>query len=438
MDVRVSVETLGEIDRNINIEIPRALYDSRFNEALSTTARKVSLKGFRPGKAPKTMVAKLYGERIHAEVVEGLVSRAYDNAVKEHSLRVVGQPDVTIDNENKESDLKVTAKVSVFPQPEIKDFRGVSFEVEVEPYNAASVDARLEEIRGSLASFEKIEDKSQVRDGDIYVVDFDGLIDGAPFKGSKRDNAVIEIGEGKFPAEFEQGIRELGEGEEGEVEVTMPPDFEDADVAGKTATYKVTVRSMHRKQLPALDDEFAKKTGYAETFEELRNKVEFSLKRETEEKNKRARENKLFQEIINKNHFEIPKAMIDDEVRNILFEMRVLDPKDRRSYEMDVSRFAEHLGGQAEFRVRKGVVLDRLVEQEKRTDVSDEALESWLNKLAADAEQTRAELDKEIGFPKRKGWLKDVCARQQLIDELLEGAVITETEAAKTDSGKKE
>ena len=434
-DVRVSIETVGEIDRNINIEIPRALYDSRFNEALSNTVQKVSLKGFRPGKAPKTMVAKLYGERLHAEVVEGLVSRAYDNAVKEHALRVVGQPEVTVDNEDKASDLKVTAKVSVFPQPEIKDFRDVSFEVEVEPFNAESVDARIEEIRGSLASFEKIEDKSQVTDGDVFVVDFDGLIDGAAFKGSKRENAVIEIGQGKFPPEFEDGIRQLGIGEEGEVEVTMPADFEDSEVAGKTATYKVTVRSMHRKLLPALDDEFAKKTGYAETFPELREKVEFSMKRETEEKNKRARENKLFQEIINKNSFEIPKSMIEDEVRNILFEMRVLDPKDRRSYEVDVARFSEHLGGQAEFRVRKSVVLDRLIEQEKRTDVSDEALEAWLNKLATDAEQTRDELNKEIGFPKRKGWLKDVCARQQLIDELLEGAKITEkiTEAAKKD-----
>ena len=427
MDVRISVEQTNEVDRSIKIEVPRGLYSGEFDRRLSQTASRVQLKGFRPGRAPRAMVAKLYGDRIHAEVMEGIVSNALDTAIKDHSLKVVGRPSVTIEKDEKDSDLAIRADLSVYPEPTIVDYEGISFEAPVEKVTEEMKADRLEQIRNQAASFN--EKQSGVAQGDVAVLDYHGSSDGEEQKALHKHNVVAELGSDRLDPLtklLESELLGMTVGEEKKVNLSIPEDFAVADLAGKECEVTMKLTALYEKALPDLDDEFAKKNGFVETLDEMKQRIAEAIEAEVSNRNKRSKESALYQTIVEKNPFLVPQHLVDEEIRTMLVELRFLDPKDRRASEMDVSGFRDSLGVAAEQRVKQVVAMDRIIDQEK-VEVSDEDLEAWLDKLAGEEGQPRADFNNQIGYPSKKWWFKHLLCRERLTERLLEKASITET-----------
>lgn len=428
MDVRISVEETNEVDRSIKIEIPRGLYSGEFDRRLQQTASRVQLKGFRPGRAPRAMVAKLYGDRIHAEVMEGLVSNAIDTAIKDHSMKVVGRPVVTVEDDEVDRDLAVRAEVSVYPEPEIKGYEGISVEVELEEATEEMKAERLEQLRSQAATFAEKESMNEIGAGDVVVLDFHGTKDGEPVKGLHRHNVVSELGSERgdpLARLVEPHLEGMSKGDEKKVTMTIPDDFSDDEIRGNECEVTFKLTGVYHKQIPDLDDAFAKSTGFGETLDELKQRIAESIEKELEERNRRARESALYGAIVARNGFRVPQHMVDEEIRTMLAELRLIDPNDPRSAEFDVARFRQTLGERAEQRVKQVVAMDRIIEQEK-LEPSDDQVEEWLNELAAENGQERQDLNRAIGYPQRKWWFRRLLARKQLTDKLLASASLTE------------
>jgi trigger factor len=425
MDCRTSVEEKSEVGRSISIEIPRELVNEEYERELSKTMAHVHVKGFRQGRAPKAMVAKLYGPQIQGEVLKKVISDAYQEAVQNHSLEVVGFPEISIDNEEElDKDLLVRAEVSVYPKPEVKNYLGLEFNVEVEASSEGRIAERIEGLREQQAELTPISDRVVAQMGDTAQVNYAGTIDGASFEGSSGEDAYVDMGSGKSLPGIEEALVGLTVGEEKSVEVVMPKES-GKDVVGKEAEYKLLLKGLFTRVLPELDDEFAKKTKLAEDVAGLKIAIREQIERDAKRVNQIAREDKLFAALIENNPFEVPQVLTDEEIRAILFEMRLLDPRQDSSYQIDVARFRDVLGKTAEFRVRRAIILARIIEKEDMK-FSDDEVDSWLGEMVASEGVSREEINKIYGFPKQMSRLKDMMASRKMIEKLLGASKIQE------------
>ena len=280
MDYEIQIAETSEATRELTITIPESVFSGRFNKMLSKTATEVRLKGFRPGRAPRAVVSKLYGPKIKGEVLNQLIYDAYQAAVTENSLDVVGLPDISVENEELEGkDIVIKAKVGLYPRPEIKDFEGLKLNVELESLKPEDIDLRAQALREEHAVYEDINDRTKAQDADVAVVDYSATIDGESFPGSSGTDTRVHIGSGVSIAGIEAALVGLGIGETVSVEVTMPEDAEEK-LRGKQALYSLTLKSLQMKTVPELDDDFAKKTGLGESVSQLKEKLELALKQE--------------------------------------------------------------------------------------------------------------------------------------------------------------
>ena len=434
-DYNISVDSPSEIDRNISIHIPRGVYNARFEKALRQVLQQAHIKGFRPGRAPKAVVSKMYGERIHSDVLGELVSAAYQEAVQSHSLKVVGYPEININGERAdEKDFEVTAAVSVIPEPTITGFEGIEYSAETTEFDETMVTQRLDGMRDTFAEVKEVEGRKAAKTGDLVKIDFHGNVDGKEFPGSHAHGRFVELGSNQYPAGFEDGIAGMEVGSEKDISVELT-DEQGEEFAGKTATYHVSLGGIFTKELPELNDELAKKSGVAETLDELKQKIRVHMKRDTEQKNRTLHEDAYFKALIAKNEFKVPQSLIDEEIRNYLFQMGLLDPSRDESYRYDVSAFREHLGEQAEFRVKRVIALTRIIEQEKH-HATEADLENWLDEQARQKEASRDEINQIYNYPKDISRLKDLVSRHTMIDKLLSNATASVQKASTESSSK--
>lgn len=427
MDFEISVEETGEVARQINIGIPRSIYNERFNAAVKTASSQARIKGFRPGKVPTHIVTKIYGERIHFEVMGELVSSAYEKAIKDNKLSVVGEPDISFDeNEDKNADLSVKANVYVEPTPEIKDYFGVKVSVEEQEASEEVIEDYLLKIRKAHGELLPVEGRTKVKKGDVVTVDYSGSVAGEEIEGLRGMGQNLEIGDNDFIPGFDDELKGKEVGQDYQIEITFPAEYQDDQLAGKTASFQTKITQVQTRKLPDLDDEFAKKTGQAQTVDELKTKIKENLEREAKNRSQQEKEEKVFEAIAEKNTFEIPQPMIDAEIRAMLFRFGALDPKKRESYSFDVSQFRDSFGKSSMPRVRNSIILEQIIKQEDFS-VSDEDLEKWLDGLATEHSVAREEVDKQMGYPGQKDRLKSQAARQKMVELLLEKAKIKAT-----------
>lgn len=426
MSFRISLEEKSTVEKSINIEIPRAVYDKEFSRVLNQTAGRAHLKGFRPGKAPRAVVAKLYGEKIHLDIMEGFVHDAFREAVTENDLHVVGKPNVEILPLEQDKDVKVVAAVQIMPKPEIKDYFGVSCEVEVKRFSPKLVEDQLQQFQLSHASEVAVTDRKKVRDGDIVKLDYQGTINGESFQNSSAEDAPIELGNENLPAEIRKGLVGASLGETKNIRVEYPEGIQNEVLAGKTVDYVMTVKSMAERVLPELTDELVREHTRIETVEALKGDIEKRVRQEIEKFNAEATLEKVLSRIAEKNKFEVPQALVDNEIRRLLSSIY------GRTSKVDVEKievepFREILGEQAKKSVQHAIIVGRICAQEKIVG-TDEDIERWLEKRAEEYAMDRQKVEKYLGIPEDRSGLKDYLAEEKTKELLLAKANITEVE----------
>ncbi len=429
MDFRISVEDRGEVYRGINIQIPRAMYNQELQTAAARASRQVKLKGFRPGRVPPNLVAKMYGPELRAEVLDQLVQQALEKAYQEHKLSVVGVSSLEVEPEQEDRDLEVKAQVALFPEPKIEKYKGFEISVTRPEVNEQLVDKYIDELLESRAKFEPRGESDTVSDGDGVLVDWVAELSGVEGKKQKQNDFYLLTGRrGKeTPAEIKSALKGKKIGDEVEVTVTHGTDYrQNPELSEKTVAYTMTVKAIYELQIPELNEAFIEEVAKTDSMDEFRLKIRGDLDKEALRRFEAGREEKLFEKLIEANAFEVPQELIDHEIRNLLFEMGVLKREDRKAYQVDVTRFRDRLGKRAEFRVRAGVILSQIKEQEN-VSVEETDREDWISRAVE-----RDNIEDKDGFSAavragdREQWFEDVVLREKVVSLLLDSSKISE------------
>lgn len=373
----------------LTITVSAERFDEALDQAFKKVVKDVTLPGFRKGKVPRHIFEKRFGvEALYQDAVDIILPDAYAEAVEQTEIFPVDQPKIDIEEIEKGKDLVFVCEVTVKPEVKLGEYKGIEYEEETIEVTEEEVDEELKRLQERHAEL-VLKEEGKVEEGNTVVIDFEGFIDDEPFEGGKGENYSLEIGSGHFIPGFEEQLIGKEAGEEVEVNVTFPEDYHAKDLAGKDAVFKVKIHEIKEKQVPELDDEFAKDVDdEVETLAELREKKE----KEIRERKQREYENKIRETIIEKvtenAEIDIPEAMINTELDNMLREfeqtVQMQGMTMDKYYEMsgqDEEKLREHMKEDAEKRVKTNLTLEAIFEAEN-LEVSEEAIDEEIAKMA--------------------------------------------------------
>ncbi len=393
----LQVEKLEKNMAKLTVEVAAEEVEAALQNAYLKNRKQISVPGFRKGKVPRQMIEKMYGPEIfYDDAVNELIRKAYPEAAKESELEIVSRPEVDVVQIEKGKSFIFTAEVAVKPEVTLGQYKGI----EVEKADTAATDeevaAELDKEREANSRTITVEDRA-VQDGDMTVIDFEGFVDGVAFEGGKGTDYPLTIGSGAFIPGFEEKLVGAEIGKEVDVEVTFPEEYHAAELAGKPAVFKCTVKEIKVKELPELDDDFAQDVSDFDTLEEYKADVRKKVEEKKAADAKGKKEDEVIEKIIEGASMEIPDAMVEMQAERMVDEFAQRLQMQGLSMEQylqftggNVEALLEQSKPQALKRIQSRLVLDAVVAAENLT-ASDEEVEAELGKMA---EQYKMEVEK--------------------------------------------
>ena len=386
--MKVAVETLSPIEKKLSIEVEPERVAQELERAYKGLSRQVKVPGFRPGKVPRRILETRYREQVEQEVVQELVEHSYRDAVGEHALLPVGSPVVSPDKLEQGKPFKFEARVEVKPEIEPKDYKGLTYtqpKVEVTDGMVADELARAQE---QMTTVKPIEDRLAATTGDLAVIDFVGLVDGQPFQGNTAEGITVEVKPGTLLEGAAPFLAGAVIGETTKTEVEFPADFPEEALRGKKGAFDVTLKGLKKREVPALDDEFAKDVGGdAKTLDELKAKIRENLQAREEARAARETRDALVAALVERNPFEVPKAMIERAIDVMMMgaaERFARQGLDIRQLGLDFRKLRDDLREKATTEVRAALILEAVAKQEG-FEVTEADLAEHYRKVAAES-----------------------------------------------------
>ena len=415
-------ENANEVKMEITVEAEK--FENAIKKVYFKNAKYFNIPGFRKGKAPQAIVEKYYGKEIfYEDAFNEIAGEEYENAIEESKIEVVGKPAVDIVTMEKGQDLVFTAVVATKPEVELGKYKGI--EIEKIEYNVeeSDIENNLKQMQEKNSRVISVE--TPVENGNIAVIDFEGFVDGKAFEGGKAENYSLEIGSGSFIPGFEDQVIGMKIDEEKDINVKFPDEYFSKDLAGKDATFKVKVHEIKKKELPELDDEFAKDVSEFDTLKELKDSIKERLEKENEQKTKYEKEDAVIKAVTENMKVEIPAGMIEVEVDNM-----VKDMEQRMSYQglkleqylkmlnKTVEEFRKEYEPQAIEAIKSRLALEAIVKAEK-IEATDADVKEKLEEMAKNYGKTAEELEKNENI---KEYLKQGIENEKAINFLVENA----------------
>jgi len=313
-----SMESLGALERRLQMSVPMAQLEREVDERLKKLARNVKLPGFRPGKVPMKIVEQTYGAQVRNEVTGDAVQKAFTDAVKEANLKVAGAPRIEAKQDSPPAGaLEFSATFEVYPEFKVGNLAGGSIERPQVAVDDAAIDKTVDILRKQRTTYARAERAAQ--DGDRLTVDFDGTIAGEPFQGGKAAGFAFVLGEGRMLPEFETAARGMAAGESKSFALTFPEDYHGKDVAGKSASFALALKQVDEPRLPALDAEFAKALGVADgDLGKMRVEVRQNVEREVKKRVEARLKQQALDALLGATPLELPKALVGQETRELV------------------------------------------------------------------------------------------------------------------------
>ena len=410
------------------IEASAEEFEAGLNAAYNKNKNKISVPGFRKGKAPRKMIEQLYGSQIFFEdAANEIIPDAYADAAKESGLDIVSQPKVSIEQLEAGKPFIFAAEVAVRPEVELGEYKGVEVTKADAEVTDADVEEELKKVQDQNSRTVSVEDRA-VKDGDMTVIDFEGFIDGEAFEGGKGENYPLTIGSHSFIDTFEEQMIGMNIGEEKELNVTFPEDYHAENLKGKPATFKVTVKEIKEKQLPELDDDFAQDVSDFDTLAEYKDDLKKKIAERKESEAKAKKESEAIEKVVEAAKMDIPQAMIDTQVNRMLedFAMRLqqqgLFVEQYFQYTgMTADKIMEEMKPEAVKRIKNSLVLEAVAKAEN-IEVSEEEFEAELQKMA-DMYKMEIEKIKEFMQDAEAKQMKDDIAIQKAVELIVSSAV---------------
>lgn len=312
-----NVETLQGLERRVSVTLPANDIERQVDERLKKLSRNIRMPGFRPGKVPLKLVAQTYGPQVRSEVLSDAVQKGFNDAVKEANLKVAGYPRIEKKDGADAAALEFTATFEVYPEVKVGDLGDVTIERPQVNVDDAAVDKTIEILRKQRTKY--VEASRPAKDGDRLTVDFEGKIDGQVFQGGTAKDFTFPLGEGRMLPQFDEAARGMSAGETKTFDLKFPDDYHGKDVAGKTASFTITVKKLDEPKLPEVDAEFAKSLGIGEgDIEKMRKEIRQNVERETAKRVEARVKSQVLDALTNKTPIELPKSLIQMEAQQLV------------------------------------------------------------------------------------------------------------------------
>ena len=414
----LQVEKLEKNMAKLTIEVSAEELDKAIEGAYQKNKGRISLPGFRKGKAPRKMIEQMYGKEVfYEDAANALIPEAYEKAIEECTEEIVSSPKIDVVQLEAGKSFIFTAEVALKPEVTLGKYKGIKVDkVEIEVTDA-EVDAALDRERESNARTIAVEDRA-VKDGDMTVIDFEGFVDGVAFEGGKGENYPLTIGSGAFIPGFEEALIGANLNEETDVNVTFPEDYQAAELAGKPAVFKCTVKEIKEKELPELDDEFASEVSEFDTLAEYKEDIKKKLAEKKEAEAKNVKEDAVIKAIVDDATMDIPDAMVETQQRQMIedFAQRIQSQGISMEQYMQFTgqtpaMMLEQVKPQALARIQSRLVLEAVVAAEN-IEATEEEFEEEAKNMGA-AYQMEADKVKELlGENGKKQVMQDICIKK--------------------------
>lgn len=414
----LQVEKLENNTAKLTIEVAAEEFDKAIQAAYKKNKNKFNVPGFRKGKVPYAMVEKMYGAVVfYEDAANDIIPKAYADAAAESELEIVARPEINVTQIEKGKPFIFEAEVTLKPEIKLGKYKGVKVEAMDTTVTDEDVQAELDKVKEQNARLVAADDKA-VEDGDQTTIDFEGFVDGVAFEGGKGEDYPLTIGSHSFIDNFEEQLIGKKVGEEVEVNVTFPEDYQAEELAGKPAMFKVTVKEIKVKEYPEVDDDFAQDVSEFDTLDEYKADIRKNLEEKKAQEAEADKESKVIEAIVNDSEMDIPEKMIEAQCQQMVEEFAQNIAMQGISFEQylqftggSVDQLTEQVKPQAEARIQSSLVLEAIVAAEN-IEATDEEYDEEVKKMA---EKYQMEAEKVNGFlseDDKKNIKADICARK--------------------------
>ena len=424
----LQVENLEKNMAKLTIEVPASEFEKALQSAYNKQKKSISVPGFRKGKVPRQMVEKMYGPEIfYEDAANELIPTAYEEELKNCDLEIVSRPTVDIVQIKKGENFIFTAEVAVKPEVTLGEYKGMEVDKTSTRVTQKEVEAKIKEEAEKNARTVTVEGRP-VQDGDEVILDFEGFVDGEAFEGGKGENYPLTIGSGSFIPGFEEQLVGAEAEKEVEVKVTFPEEYHAEELKGKDAVFKCTIHEIKEKQIPEIDDEFAAEVSEFDTLDEYKADVKAKIKEQKENEGKQKKEDQAVEKAVANSTMEIPEAMIDEQVRQMVNEFAQNMQYQGISFEqycqitgMTLEKIQEETRPQAVKRIETRLVLEAIAKAEN-IEVTEERLDEEIKKMAESYNMEADKLKELMGEEEKKQMMEDIAV-QDAVTFLVENAV---------------
>jgi trigger factor len=426
--MQFTVEDISSVKKTLHIEIPRDEVSRELEKAYNQLKKSAKIKGFRPGKVPRSVLERMFKKDVHADVSSRLIQNSFIDVIKQTELKIVGNPDLKPPELTADSPYKYQATVEITPEIEDIDFKGLKLQRTRYEASDSEVDIQLKTLQKNMAKYEKISDNRPVQDGDFVLVDLEGSKDGEPVpEFAKVENFSMQIGKAAISDDFDRQLIGMQAGDSKKFKTQFDKDHPNDKLAGQEITFQVTLSEIRQEILPAIDDELAKKAGSYETLDDLKKIIMENLKQGYEKRMEQELNEQIFSGLIAKTEFEVPDALVEMELQGIIDEAeRSFAYRNISLEEMGLSRetIAEKYRDTALKQVKRHLILDKIIDQETLS-LTDEELEDGLKEMAENFNQPLEEIKKYYGQNQDKlEFFKHTLLEKKAIKLIIDSGII--------------
>jgi len=404
---------LSECKKNLHIEIPQDVVDAEITHIAQEFARRARVPGFRPGKAPIGVVKTRFRDEIVSEMMQHLMPKYFGDAVDERKLEIVQAPHFESVDYNSGKPLRFRAVFEVYPKLNITNYEGIPVQEVSTKVDDGEVEASLKKLQEDMAELAPVEEDRPVREGDFAEISYTGMIEGADESPITGEKAVAEIGGRTTVKEFSENLIGAKVNEERTFKVTYRPDYPTAKLAGKAVEYKLRIEGLKTKEIPEINDEFAQRFGEYKTLDELKTKLREDLEKHKREQAQEQMREKLLEWLEDNNEFELPQSLIERQLQTRVQRLvRDLSRQGINPQRLDVdwAKIREDQQQQAMRDVKGSLILEHVAEKENIT-VSDEEIETEMDKIAAETnrpkERVKEVLSRDSGLERLRGQIRN-------------------------------
>ncbi len=433
--MKISIESVDSVQRKLAFEIPAERVGQEVEKAYKTVQQRARIKGFRPGRVPRAVLEQYFGEQVANDVSSLLVQESYPRAVEENDLHVVTQPHITTEKLIPDQPFRYSATVEVRPNITITDYAGIEVEKQLETVAAEKVEFALQRLTESFSQLHPVLDRDQVEDGDVLTLDYVGLRGGRPVPGLEAKGQLIEMGRETLLAGFQNNLMGAQRGRALQFSVSLPQSEQHsgqtaeqakpAEASDQSLLFRVTIHDIARKEVPALDDDFAKDHGECDTLEELRSKIRENLQSAAERRAENQMHEVLLARVYEKNPFEVPPSLVREQLRQLFVESGI------QRQEEDVSvgegRLTDELRQQFTARARHSVqsvfLLDALVDH-LSVSVTEEDVRQKIEELSSSGVEQQRQVEASYAKDENRQALERQLMREKAFQAVVDKAQI--------------